>query len=177
MAIKFVIDFDDTLVNSTFLNNDAYNYALEKHGFNRINSTRRITRKSIRGKNKEGIIKLKQKYFTRSWMKYRVIINTMLLEKIQKMGKRNCILWSAADPQRRNLLLKSCNLKKYFSRVIYDAKEDPVFSLSILKKICNKKPFLIYENNPDYLAGENVVEYVSITNPYFKVKGYLCFPF
>lgn len=34
--MKYLIDLDETLVNTTPLNNDAYNYALEKFGFNRI---------------------------------------------------------------------------------------------------------------------------------------------
>ena len=28
--MKLVVDLDDTLINTTSLNNDAYNYALEK---------------------------------------------------------------------------------------------------------------------------------------------------
>ena len=42
--MKILIDLDDTLVNTTSLNNDAYNYALEKFGFKRINKNERITR-------------------------------------------------------------------------------------------------------------------------------------
>lgn len=34
--MKYFIDLDDTLVNSTEHNNYAYNFALEMHGNNRI---------------------------------------------------------------------------------------------------------------------------------------------
>ena len=45
--MKYVIDLDDTLIESTQLNNDAYNYALLHYGFNEIESDSRITRKCL----------------------------------------------------------------------------------------------------------------------------------
>ena len=41
--MKLLIDLDDTLVNTTTLNNDAYNYALEKFGDKQILIYRNIT--------------------------------------------------------------------------------------------------------------------------------------
>ena len=60
--MKYFIDLDDTLVNSTILNNDAYNFALEQYGFDRIVTKERLTRDLLVGfKNLDKIIKLKQK--------------------------------------------------------------------------------------------------------------------
>lgn len=41
--MTFFVDFDDTLVGTTELNNDAYNFALENIFFNRITTQGRIT--------------------------------------------------------------------------------------------------------------------------------------
>ena len=45
--VKYVFDLDDTLVATTALNNDSYNYALEKHGYLRITTRHRITRNEL----------------------------------------------------------------------------------------------------------------------------------
>ena len=64
--MKYIIDLDDTLICSTKLNNDAYNYSLEKYGFNRISTTDRITRDKLTFINSELLKKIiteKQIYF------------------------------------------------------------------------------------------------------------------
>lgn len=77
--MKYFIDLDDTLVNSTILNNDAYNFALEMFGYNRILTNERITRENFDSyKDLDGIIKLKQKYFTSAWLPYRLVLNKNL---------------------------------------------------------------------------------------------------
>ena len=62
----YVVDLDDTLVSSTQLNNDSYNFALEQYNYKRLLTNERITRKKIHfiasTKRKE-IIDLKQKYY------------------------------------------------------------------------------------------------------------------
>lgn len=40
--MKYIFDLDETLIQSTTLNNDAYNYALEKFGFQRIITSERL---------------------------------------------------------------------------------------------------------------------------------------
>ncbi len=40
--MKYIFDLDETLIQSTTLNNDAYNYALEKFGFQRIITNERL---------------------------------------------------------------------------------------------------------------------------------------
>ena len=43
----YVVDLDDTLVLTKHLNNDAYNYALEKNGKSRIKTNKRLTRENL----------------------------------------------------------------------------------------------------------------------------------
>ena len=65
--MKYIFDLDETLIQSTTLNNDAYNYALEKFGYPRINTSERITREELNFIPEEllrKIIKEKQKYFS-----------------------------------------------------------------------------------------------------------------
>ena len=52
----YVVDLDDTLVLTKNLNNDAYNYALEKHGQKRIKTSKRITRDNLKNKHNKQII-------------------------------------------------------------------------------------------------------------------------
>ncbi|MCI8476483.1 MAG: HAD hydrolase-like protein [Clostridia bacterium] len=40
--MKYIFDLDETLIQSTTLNNDAYNYALEKFGFKSIITSERL---------------------------------------------------------------------------------------------------------------------------------------
>lgn len=87
--MKYIFDLDDTLIYSTALNNDAYNYALEKFGYPRINTSKRLTReklKFISSEKLKKIIEEKQKYFTGEWLSYRVILNSELIERIKKYG-------------------------------------------------------------------------------------------
>ena len=65
----YVVDLDDTLVLTKNLNNDAYNYALEKHGQKRIKITKRITREKLIKKPGKKLIDDKQKYFAQKWLK------------------------------------------------------------------------------------------------------------
>lgn len=64
--MKYFVDLDDTLINSTNLNNDAYNFALEKYGYSRIVTSERLTREKFKFIDKlklDKIIELKQLYF------------------------------------------------------------------------------------------------------------------
>ena len=91
--MKYFIDLDDTLISSTTLNNDAYNFALEYFGYDRIITNERITRNTIKDYlNLDQIIELKQKYFSRDWLPYRIVLNSDLIYKLKNYGKSNCYL-------------------------------------------------------------------------------------
>ena len=96
----YVVDLDDTLVLTKNLNNDAYNYALEKHGQKRIKTTKRITREKLIKKPGKKLIDDKQKYFAQKWLKDnypRYVITTDYLLKEIKSGN-NILVVSPATP-------------------------------------------------------------------------------
>lgn len=172
--MKYFIDLDDTLVNSTILNNDAYNFALEQYGFDRIITKERLTRNLLTSyKNLNEIIKLKQKYFTLEWLPYRLILNKELLSKLNKFGKSNCYLWTKADKTRANKIVESCNLSKLFKDVIFDDKINFSTSLHKLKQISNSESIVIYENNHNFFQNQKYKIIDEINNQYFNIKGYL----
>ena len=70
----YVVDLDDTLVLTKNLNNDAYNYALEKHGQKRIKTAKRLTRDNLNATPSKKLIAEKQNYFAQKWLKYRVVV-------------------------------------------------------------------------------------------------------
>lgn len=148
--VKYVFDLDDTLVATTALNNDAYNYALEKHGYSRITTRHRITRKELNYIPKEKlneIIADKQLYFSREWLPCRVILNDILINKIRKLGPKICYLWTSAEPTRTVAILKLCRLPNMFDKVIFDDKHDLNSSMHKLKAVNQSTQTIIYEND------------------------------
>ncbi len=143
----YVVDLDDTLVSTKNLNNDAYNFALENNGRKRLKTGKRLTRENLGGTPNEKIITDKQKYFAQKWLKYRVVVNEYILNILQKQGKENCYLWTSADKNRTEYLLKELDLAKYFNKIIFDNKKDLNSSLKRLKDITKSNVFLIFEDS------------------------------
>ena len=110
--MKYLFDLDETLIHSDSLNCDAYNYALAKCGYPRIEDCLRLTRDSLQflpASDLKKIIRIKQNYFTKSWLPYRIVLNTALLQRIRGYGKKNCYLWTSASKQRALSVLRRCN--------------------------------------------------------------------
>lgn len=172
----YVVDLDDTLVCSTQLNNDSYNFALEQYNYKRLPTNERITRKKLNFINnltRKAIITLKQTYFTKEWLPYRVVLNKPLIERLITKPKSNCYLWTKADKNRATKIVDYCKLHKYFKDIIFDDKES--FNKSILKlsNIVKSKQFIIYENNYMFFANQNCKVVDEIKNKFFNIKGYL----
>ena len=170
----YFIDLDDTLVNTTPLNNDAYNYALEKYGYQRLNTEQRITRENLKIKPSElsKIIHEKQKYFSLPWLYYRVVINQKLLNILKDNPKDNCYIWTKADKKRAYAVIKQCRLSKYFNGIIFDDKKNLCDSLNRLKSIAHNTNFTIYEN--DSLLFRSLSPQITdvIKDDFFNVKSY-----
>lgn len=174
--MKYIFDLDDTLIQSTSLNNDAYNYALEKYGYERIETGSRLTReklKFISFEKLKKIIEEKQKYFTSEWLPYRVALNSELIERIKKYGKENCYLWTKANEKRASAVLKYCNLSCLFESIIYDNKDSFNESMGVLKAVTGSDEFIIYENESELFVGNGVLKVDSIRTIEFDVTGYL----
>ena len=173
--MKLLIDLDDTLVNTTSLNNDAYSYALEKFGFNRINKNDRITRDILNVSDKnllECIIQEKQKYFTSDWLSYRTIINDILIEKIKNYKSLDCYLWTKSNNSRAIQTLDKCNLSKHFKDIIFDNKTSFDNSAFKFRTLFSDKQILIYENNHNFFNHQKYEIVDEIKTQYFDVKGY-----
>ena len=166
----YVVDLDDTLVLTKNLNNDAYNYALEKHGQKRIKTSKRLTRENFGETASKKLITDKQNYFAQKWLKYRVVVNEDILNLLKNQDKENCYLWTSADKDRAEYLLKELDLDKYFNKVIYDDKKDLNSSLKRLKDITKSNVFLIFEDNEKFFKKTILRERVESDK--FKVKKY-----
>ena len=170
----YFIDLDDTLVNTTLLNNDAYNYALEKYGYQRRNTEQRITRGNLKIKPSElpKIIREKQKYFSLPWLYYRVVVNQKLLNILKDNPKNNCYIWTKADRKRAYAVIKQCRLSKYFNGIIFDNKKNLDYSLNHLKSIANNADFTIYENDSNLFRSLSPQITYVIKDDFFNVKSY-----
>lgn len=166
----YVVDLDDTLVLTKNLNNDAYNFALEKNGKSRIKTNKRLTRESLGETPSKKLITDKQNYFTQKWLKYRVVVNEEILKILQNQDKENCYLWTSADKNRADFVLKELDLYKYFNKVIYDDKKDLNSSLKRLKDITKSNVFLIFEDNENFF--KKLILCQRVKNDKFKVEKY-----
>ena len=166
----YVVDLDDTLVLTKNLNNDAYNFALEQNGQRRIKTNNRLTREELGETLSKKLITDKQNYFAQKWIKYRVVVNEDILDLLKTQDKANCYLWTSADKNRAEYLLKELDLDKYFNKVIYDDKKDLNSSLKKLKDITKSNVFLIFEDNEK--ISKKAISRQRVENDKFKVKKY-----
>ncbi len=174
--MKYFVDLDDTLINSTNLNNDAYNFALEKYGYSRIVTSERLTREKFKFVDElklDKIIELKQLYFCQDWLKYRITLNELIIKKLEIYKKSNCFLWTKANKTRVLKILEECKLDRYFKEVIFDKKISFEESITKLKNYVNSKQIVIYENNRDFFVSKNYKIIDVIKNQKFDVRGYL----
>ena len=168
----YVVDLDDTLVLTKHLNNDAYNFALEQNGQRRIKTIKRITRENLGKALNTKIIIDKQNYFSQKWLKYRVVVNEQLLNFLQKQDKENCYLWTSADKNRAEYLIKELDLEKYFNQIIFDDKKDLNSSSKRLKDIAKSNAFLIFEDSYALFKNKSVNCIGKIDSKIFDINIY-----
>lgn len=168
--MKYIVDLDDTLVNTTELNNDAYNYALSKFGYTPINTTKRITRHDLQNNHDlKDLIKEKQNYFTAKWLPYRIILNGKLIDKLKCHSKYDCFIWTKADKYRAQTIWNTCNLNQYFADIIFDDKTSFSSSISRLQSTYNDD-LSIYENDLSFFNHSNAKIVDVIRNDNFMIK-------
>lgn len=168
------VDMDDTLVYSTELNNDAYNYALEYYNYKRIKTNGRITRNSLNITDKtilQKILTVKQKYYCAKWLPFRVVLNKELLKTINNKNNRY-FLWTKANKRRTKKTINALQIANYFCGVIFDKKENFSDSIKNLRKIAKNEDFIIYENNDDFFKNQACRIVDRVKNGQFDVKGY-----
>lgn len=173
--MKCLFDLDETLIHSDSLNCDAYNYALEKCGYPRIEDCLRLTRDSLQfipASDLKKIIRIKQNYFTRSWLPCRIVLNTALLQRIRGYGKKNCYLWTSASKQRALSVLRRCKLKHFFNRILFDKKTNISASMQKLKGQLHSDKFIIFENDPTLFENHHIQIMERIVSEKFHVYVY-----
>lgn len=174
--MKYIFDLDDTLVSSATLNNDAYNYALEKYGYRRITTNERLTRDKLNfipAMTLSKIIRAKQYYFTREWLPCRTLLNSVLVEKVKEYGKENCYLWTKASPDRVEAVLEYWELDNLFNRLIFDEKQNFKKSVLKLNEISHSDELVVFENNQKFFKQEQVEIIGHIKSDKFNVTEYL----
>ena len=169
----YVVDLDDTLVLTKNLNNDAYNFALEQNGQKRIRTNNRLTRENFDGTASKKLIIDKQNYFAQKWLKYRVVVNEEILHLLKNQDKENCFLWTSADKNRADFILKELDLYKYFNKIIFDDKKDLNSSLKRLKDITKSNVFLIFEDNDGLFKDQFIKIKLALISRFFMVNKYL----
>lgn len=169
----YVVGLDDTLVLTKNLNNDAYNFALEQNGQRRIKTNNRLTRENFDETASKKLIIDKQNYFAQKWLKYRVVVNEEILNLLNNQDKENCYLWTSADKNRADFILKELDLYKYFNKLIYDDKKDLNSSLKRLKDITKSNVFLIFEDNDGLFKDQFIKIKLALISRFFMVNKYL----
>ena len=172
----YVVDLDDTLVSSTTLNNDSYNFALEQYNFNRIITNERITREKLSFIDNyllKDIIQLKQYYFGQKWLPCRVVLNKLLIDKLLSNKKENCYLWTKSDKNRAYKIIDYCKLDRYFKDIIFDDKINFQASIPKLQQLTNSRQLIIYENNKNFFHNQNCRIVDTIKSKSFDINGYL----
>ena len=168
----YVVDLDDTLVLTKNLNNDAYNFALENNGHKRIKTSKRLTRENLGETLGKKLIADKQNYFTQKWLKYRVVVNEYLLNILRKQDVQNCYLWTSADKERAECVLKELDLYKYFNKIIFDEKKDLNSSLKRLKDITKSNVFIIFEDSYALYKNKGVSYIAKHNSEIFTINTY-----
>ena len=120
----------------------------------------------------EKIIKIKQNYFTKSWLPYRIVLNTALLQRIREYGKTNCYLWTSASKQRALSVLRRCKLKHFFNRILFDKKTNIAASIQKLKGRLHSDNFIIFDNDPALFENHHIQIMERIVSEKFHVYVY-----
>lgn len=153
---RYVVDLDNTLVFTEYLNNLSYINALKlKNIFIDVEKIDfRITRKYIienfgflTKREIKKIIKLKQKYFIKNLDK--TTLNDNLFNIVKQSNKNNCIIWTSASNIRVKEIMKYYDLSKYFKKVILsnktDLDKDIIKICNVLK--CKPKEMIVMEDD------------------------------
>lgn len=148
----YVFDFDNTLVFTDVLNNEAYNFVLKKFGLSEIRDVARLTRKIVFQrypeveKWKDEIIELKQKFFLKHLE--RTLPSREFLQLVIS-GEGENILWTSAEEIRVFAVLKYYKITEKFKKVVFSKKTDVEKDVKEICRIfkCNKEELIFFEDN------------------------------
>lgn len=151
---KYVFDLDNTLIYTDDLNNLAYNNALQLCDLSEINDKKRVTKNTILeyypniSKDKyRKIIETKKRFFASNLEK--TIGNSRVLDVLRAQSPENSILWTSAEKDRTELLLKFYGIDKCFGKLYFSEKSNIKNDLDEMCKFfkCEREELIIYEDN------------------------------
>lgn len=162
MCYRYVFDLDNTLVKTSILNNNSYNYALQQQALLPISNEVRITREVITAyypqlsnQQKQEIIRLKQEFFVKNI--HHTVPNKFLFNTLRSKDLANCILWTSAEKVRVQALMGYYGINKSFREVIYSNKEDVSKDISKMCTIfgCRMGQLIFYEDDKEVIKKLN----------------------
>ena len=94
------------------------------------------------------------------------------LNILRKQDVQNCYLWTSADKERAEYVLKELDLYKYFNKIIFDNKKDLNSSLKRLKDITKSNVFIIFEDSYALYKNKNVSYIAKHNSEIFTINTY-----
>ena len=160
--MKYVFDFDNTVVFSDAANNAAYNEVLELFGLPAIKTTARITRRDVferyldlTEEERVKIVREKQKHYSPEL----TVLNQNIIDLVIKNEPENCVLWSRADSDRVERILDYHGIRYFFSDVIISPKKSINEEIAFLcsRYSCRPCDLVIYDDEPIILKQINEI--------------------
>lgn len=179
MEKYYLVDLDGTLVFTDFLNNQSYNFALQKNGFDLILNEKRITRQvifnhypHISQKILNKIIQEKQDYFLHHITN--VDKNIFMFDILAGLGKGKCFLWTAAERIRAESIISEFRLSFLFHDIFFRDKKSIESDISYVcsRLNCEKSEIIVFENDSRIvrnLADNGVSSFLFIQNSTHKI--------
>lgn len=154
MIDKYVFDLDNTLIYTNLLNNNSYNYALNRQGLGSISNCERITRDIVfmkyphmNNEQIEEIIKLKQEFFVNNLQDTKP--NKSLLSILKSQDANYCVLWTSADETRVQALLEYYIVSTAFKKILFSNKINVLQDIEKMCELfgCKSEQLVFYEDN------------------------------
>jgi len=151
---RHIFDFDNTIMLTDVLNNEAYNYALETVGLKPITDRKRITREIVFHEHSEideqqraKIINLKQMYFIENLSK--CIPNASMMRLLKEQNPERCLLWTSAEKVRVLSTLNYYSIQDSFKAFLYSNKTDLRHDIRKICEImkCDISDLVFYEDS------------------------------
>lgn len=151
---RYVFDLDNTLIYTDSLNNDSYNYALNRQGLAPIKGCKRLTQdiifhryRDMNNAQKNEIIESKQEYFVNNLNS--TVPNTSLLQVLKAQSVESCMLWTSANKTRVLAILEYYNICNAFRKILYSNKIEVTQDINKICELfeCDLEQLVFYEDN------------------------------
>lgn len=155
-----ILDIDNTLFFTNYLNNKAYIFALSSLGLKALTPCKRITRTvvaswypSLTNAEMNDIIRMKQTYVSENL--HLISINEELYQLLQEVNLNMVGLWTAADPSRIEKILDYNNITDYKHIRFSDKSQDDIcLGIQEFCRIfnCEKDQLCFYEDDKNVIS-------------------------